>query len=612
MVERLTNTFQYITIVLVGLFFCSLIVFFIDEHRFDSRIYRNVVFAGTDVSLMTQEEFFETAQAFQENIQDKKVYIEYDQELIEVSPKDIGLQINPQELWEQVYEYGHSQNLAQQFVTWIYSFSNHYDVTAQLFADKEKINTQKEQWESFVPTVDPYNGNISITEGEVVIDNPQPGSRLDTNQLASQVLDALISQPNGTIIEAPLILVEPERSLQDLVDARYTIELLIGSPITLHNDDYDEQRLVLSPQDLSEITRIHFSEKDISKINITIDPDALNKKLQPLYPRKASYIINEDEQVTVRASKNGFDINISETADNILDVIKANDRNVSFVVNAYVIPSFSTEDAEALNITHLVSRFTTYHSCCKDRVENIHLVADILDGKYLEPGEVMNLNDVLGERTQEQGFKNAGTIIKGKLEESVGGGISQFVTTFHNAVYWGGYRIVAHKPHSIYFSRYPIGIEATINWPYVDYIFQNDTDSGLYIDTSYDDESITVSFYGSNDGRQVIGDHRGGSTNIEVTGTGPDSRTVISQVSEKYNFHEPLVEYVADTSVERGSEIVEQVGDLRWSVVVTRTVKQEGEVIRYDQWPVHYRQDNTIIRKHPCDFYDTTFDYSQC
>lgn len=611
--QRLTNTIQYIAIVLVGLFFCTLIFFFLDDARFDNRLYRNVSIAGIDVSLMTKKEFFKVAQELQQNIEDKKIFIEYNQELLEVSSEDMGLQISPDELWKQLYEYGHIYRGIDNFPVWFNSFSDTYEVETQLFADNERITQQMQVWKEFVPSTDPYNGDLTIEDDKAVVDEPVAGSRLDTQKLAEQVIDALINDSKeGTVINVPLIRIEPERSLQDLVDAQYKVNSLISSPLTLRNRNYDERTLTLRPSDIAGMTTISFDDEDITQVVIELDEDILAQNLSPLYPREASFIVNEDEQVSVRSSQDGFIIDIPKTVENILDTVGKNRHEATYEVIEYQEPTFTTEDAQALNINHLVSRFTTYHSCCQDRVKNIHLVADLLDETYLLPGETMNLNDFLGERTQERGFKNAGTIIEGKLEESVGGGISQFVTTFHNAVYWGGYRVVDHKPHSIYFSRYPLGIEATINWPYVDYTFQNDTDTGLYIDTSYTDESITVSFYGSNDGRQAIGDQKGGRTNIDVTGTGENSRVVISHVSQKYNFHEPLVEYVADTSVPRGTEVLEQVGDQRFSVVVTRTVKQGDEVIRQDTWPVHYRQDNTIIRKHPCDFYDKEFDYSQC
>lgn len=44
---------------------------------------------------------------------------------------------------------------------------------------------------------------------------------------------------------------------------------------------------------------------------------------------------------------------------------------------------------------------------------------------------------------------------------------------------------IEHRPHSIYFSRYPMGREATVAWPGPDVKLLNDTDWLVTIDTSY-------------------------------------------------------------------------------------------------------------------------------
>ena len=139
-------------------------------------------------------------------------------------------------------------------------------------------------------------------------------------------------------------------------------------------------------------------------------------------------------------------------------------------------PEVTTEDLESLNINHLVAQFTTYYDCCQDRVVNIHTIADEVDGAIVGSGQTFSLNDHVGQRTLEDGYLPAGTIIAGEVEDTVGGGVSQFTTTMYNAVFWGGYEDVEHKPHSYYFSRYPEGVEATLNWRTPDLKFRNNTD----------------------------------------------------------------------------------------------------------------------------------------
>lgn len=163
-----------------------------------------------------------------------------------------------------------------------------------------------------------------------------------------------------------------------------------------------------------------------------------------------------------------------------------------------VAPARDTAWAQRLNITELVSSFTTNHPAGQERVKNIHLGADLVDGVVVEPGQTFSLNEFLGPRTPDKGWVQAPVFSTDDgFFDDYGGGLSQLTTTMYNAVFFGGYRDVAHTPHSIYISRYPMGREATLNYGSIDLRFQNDTSAGLLIRTSYTSSSITVSFYGS-------------------------------------------------------------------------------------------------------------------
>jgi hypothetical protein len=142
-----------------------------------------------------------------------------------------------------------------------------------------------------------------------------------------------------------------------------------------------------------------------------------------------------------------------------------------------------------------VGEFTTPHSCCQARVTNIQLMADIVRGIYLFPGQSVSLNEYVGERTRAKGFVAGGAIRNGRLGNEVGGGVSQFATTIFNAAYFAGLDFDTYRSHSIYFSRYPYGREATISNPTPDLILNNTTEYPVLIWTSYTDRSITVSMY---------------------------------------------------------------------------------------------------------------------
>ncbi|MBA2348023.1 MAG: VanW family protein [Solirubrobacterales bacterium] len=162
----------------------------------------------------------------------------------------------------------------------------------------------------------------------------------------------------------------------------------------------------------------------------------------------------------------------------------------------------SRDDAD--EVDQLIGTFTTLYEPGQPRVTNIRKMAATIDGTVIAPGAQFSLNGIVGERTEAKGYLPAPFIAEGnKLEDSVGGGVSQFSTTMYNAAYFAGLQIDAHTPHSFYISRYPAGREATLNFGSIDLLWTNDTKTPIFVKTVSDATSVTVSLYGNNGGRKV-------------------------------------------------------------------------------------------------------------
>jgi hypothetical protein len=195
----------------------------------------------------------------------------------------------------------------------------------------------------------------------------------------------------------------------------------------------------------------------------------------------------------------------------------------------------------------VIGQFTTYYDCCESRVTNIHLIADAVNGAIVEPGGTWSINDHVGQRTRAKGYVPAGAIIGGELvccdhPANIGGGTSQFATTLYNAVFFAGLEDVTHTPHSIYFSRYPLGHEATLGWTTPDLEFRNDTDAPVTIEASHTSTSVTVRLIGVSDGRSVQSSVSGSATTggggaVTVTRTidWPDGRSTTESWFHRYN-----------------------------------------------------------------------------
>jgi hypothetical protein len=202
--------------------------------------------------------------------------------------------------------------------------------------------------------------------------------------------------------------------------------------------------------------------------------------------------------------------------------------------------------ADGSLIVEKVSEFTTPHNCCETRVRNIQRIADIVRGVYLVPGETLSLNEYVGPRTVENGFIAAGAIRQGHLILEVGGGVSQFATTIFNAAFFAGMDFEEYRSHTLYFSRYPYGREATISSPAPDLKMTNTTNYPILIWTSYTDESITVSMYSTKHIEIAEIDQRtsrrGACTHVETDRqrTYPDGRVVVDTFLADYRPAEGL------------------------------------------------------------------------
>lgn len=598
----LTILFRFFGLLVVGFFLSIIIYFLVDTDRYQNRIPRNVFFGTIEVSGLNQEEFEVKLSEFEKTFSEKSVFLEYQSSAKEISAQDVGLDFDKDDLWKVLVKTRESKNIYEQFINWVASFREPVRVTPAQLIDVEKIAQAAQSWKELVPEMEPDHGSIRIDGTSVVVRYPRSGEHLNISMAQELILDALLYKDHGTIVQAPIEIIEPNRDVETVSQLASQIGNILSAPITLYHPSYPRHSLTLETSDLVKLVYLSEPEGSEGPFQLNINQEALLLLTAPLAPQEAKIKVNKDETISIEPSRDGFAIDTGITGRNILELDSHNlSRRVIFAFTSHVIPAFSEKDAEKLQIKEKVAQFTTYHTCCQDRVDNIQRAARIIDGTRVDPGKTFSLNKALGERTLARGFKNAGTIIDGVLEDSVGGGISQFTTTLHNAVYWGGYEIVDHKPHSIYFTRYPVGIEATINWPSVDYVFRNDSEYGVLIDTSYTDTSITVSLYSYNYGRKVSGNHGQGNTNISISGSQPDSRVVLSEVSEKYNLQPPKIMYRADPTLARGVSVVDDEGGSQWNVNVIRKVMKGEEILRVDYWPVHYVNDPKIIRMNPCD-----------
>jgi len=342
------------------------------------------------------------------------------------------------------------------------------------------------------------NGALQFKGTTVVAVPPKAGTgilRRETRQLVERSLRT----GSTDVVDLPIGRVRPEVDTADVQKVASRARRVLAGPVTI---TVGQTLFTLTPDQLAGVlaTRV-----DHGTLVLDVNRDDLHTALGPTLPPlettpvDATFTVNPDNSVSVTPSVPGKLLDLDAIAGSIV----AGERSI--------VGSLKDKDAEhnsawaeKLHITQLVSTFTTKHPAGQPRVTNIHKAADTLNNTIVEPGQTFSLNDKLGQRTLDKGYVPAPAIAADLgLSDEVGGGVSQVSTTLFNAIFFGGYKVVEHTPHAYYIDRYPMGREATLNFPSIDNKFTNDSPNGILIRVGYTDTSITVSFYSTNDGRSV-------------------------------------------------------------------------------------------------------------
>jgi vancomycin resistance protein YoaR len=391
----------------------------------------------------------------------------------------------------------------------------------------------------------------------------------DGLQLDEAALLRLLSANHSTI-DAPFRRLAPAIRDPAARSAASTARVLLARSIAI--DYHGARRGSLLPAQLAHALRIR---PRAHRFAVGFDPELLARAVRPRLgswirrAHNAQFAVAGD-RVRVVASRPGRDVDPLQLAAAV--TAAAHRNHLARVELGDRQPDLTTAKAQALGITRkLVSYTTQMGVSSSNRIHNVHLMADFIDGTVVAPGEKFSFNDVVGPRTAERGFLEGQEIIGSLVLPSIGGGVCQTATTLFNDAFELGLPILARTNHNLYLAHYPIGRDATVAWGGPDFRFENDLKHGLLIKTTYSDQTLTFTFYGTSEGRRVVS-HTGAQT----------------------NWTKPSMNYAIDPNAPSGSaKVVAGTGELGFDVVVDRTVyTRSGKKLRSDVFKSHYIPDS--------------------
>jgi vancomycin resistance protein YoaR len=408
------------------------------------------------------------------------------------------------------------------------------------------------------------SATVDLAGLEFVVTPSREGRRLDADALVASIRRAVT---HGGAVVARF---EPSRPRHLTSDARAAGELaeaLVSAPVHVF---FDRRPLrTLSQLELARLVR--FDERG-SRFLVSFDSDQLARVLDPAIGAHERRAVNArfeivGKRVRVVPSLPGIGLDVENAAAEVAAAAYSPDRRIADVRVTAIQPDVKTETLVALGIREQVSTFTTEMGpSSANRIWNVQLMADYIDGTIIKPGEVFSFNRVVGERTVERGFREGQMIVGSLLLPSIGGGVCQTATTLFNNAFEIGLPIVRRYNHSFYISHYPLGRDATVSWGGPDLVFKNDLEHALLIKSSYTSSTLTFTFYGTDPRRRVV-----------------------AVTSDRTNWRPPATSYAYDPYAPTGSIRTSSGSNQSgFDVTVRRTVYDTGRVLRRDAFTSKY------------------------
>jgi vancomycin resistance protein YoaR len=402
---------------------------------------------------------------------------------------------------------------------------------------------------------------------------PDRSGRVLRHEAATQLIVRKLGslERSGEAVVLPVAVAPPDVTARMLAPAARRAKIAVSAPVFLQGVN---RRFRVPPRriaELLELPRNGASQLAIGGLRADAYFRALDERVGNS-PEDATWLVDGDT-VQIVPSRIGTKLAVRRTSKALLRAATSRSNRVAKISIVRAAPERTTKEALAMGIDTRMASYKTYNAGTWDRITNLRLGVMRLDGTLVAPGGAFSLNDAIGERTTERGFRSAPVIIGTKYEEEVGGGTSQVATTVFNAAWEAGLRITERNPHSLYIDRYELGRDATVYWPSLDLKFVNDTDNWVLVRGFPESDGITVSIYGG-ERRRVE------SSDGTFTTTGS-----------------PPVRRIRDATLPIGKTVVEEEGSSPSRTSVTRTIyAPNGTLVREETWNTSYEGETRVVR----------------
>lgn len=188
----------------------------------------------------------------------------------------------------------------------------------------------------------------------------------------------------------------------------------------------------------------------------------------------------------ITKGNDGYIIDTESAINDLLAALRTNNVVTIPLTTIKVFPKYTTSELEACTtlVSHSSSEISSSQRKNGHRNLNIEKAINIIKGLVVKPGEIVSFNELVGERTHENGwYEWPGPLISAvDFSNMPPPGINQVVSTLHNAVFTSNLKVLEHNYHQYpaYYRDFGMGMDAIVDDEKHDFVFQNTTEYPVF------------------------------------------------------------------------------------------------------------------------------------
>ncbi len=240
--------------------------------------------------------------------------------------------------------------------------------------------------------------------------------------------------------------------------------------------------------------KVDFAIMSWSKPKVTSFVNAIASEIN--VEAKNAGFVRQNGTFTVTPSATGYAIDKDKLLADVISLIENREfgKEITFEIKV-TEPKYTDKDFQGFS--GIIGTYSSpYTGGDANRIQNLKNGCAKINGVVVYPGEVFSTNAHFNPCTEANGWASAGTIVNGKIEDSVGGGMCQVSSALYMALLNAEVEITERHNHSMKVGYADYGFDATLAGDYKDLKFRNDTGCAIYMEAYTTASHVVVNIYG--------------------------------------------------------------------------------------------------------------------